>query len=484
MIFSSLLFLFLFLPGILILYYSAAIRTRNFVLLTASLLFYTWGEGGYVLLMLFSIVINWLVGLSIEKARSYGKSCRLILGAGIFLNLAPLVFFKYGNFFVETFNGLLAVGSLKTITLAPIHLPIGISFFTFQAISYIVDVYRNQVDAQRQPINLGLYIALFPQLIAGPIVRYRDVALEIANRSVTLNCFQYGIQRFVTGLGKKVLIANNVGAVADHIFSLPSETLPAGFLWLGMIAYSLQIYYDFSGYSDMAIGLGRMFGFRFLENFNYPYSATSIQDFWRRWHISLSSWFKDYLYIPLGGNRKGGCRTYFNLLTVFFFCGFWHGASWNFIVWGLYHGLFLVLERCGLGRILGELPRFIQHTYTAIVFMVGWVFFRAESLPRALDYLAGLGNFNTAPYLDARLFATINNEFYLALAIGIVFMFPVAPKVLAKIYTLGETGGNTQRTIYATLMTVIPVLWVSVIIIYSSAQLISGTHNPFLYFRF
>jgi alginate O-acetyltransferase complex protein AlgI len=484
MIFSSILFLFLFLPSILILYYSAPIRTRNFVLLAASLLFYAWGEGGYVLLMLISIAINWLVGLSIEQARRHGKHCRLILVVGVFTNLASLAFFKYCNFFVEIINGLLPVGSFTPITLDPIHLPIGISFFTFQSISYIVDVYRNKVDAQRQPINLGLYIALFPQLIAGPIVRYKDVALEIANRSVTLHCFRYGVQRFVTGLGKKVLIANNVGAVADHIFSLPSETLPAGFLWLGMISYSLQIYYDFSGYSDMAIGLGRMFGFRFLENFHYPYSATSIQDFWRRWHISLSSWFKDYLYVPLGGNRKGAFRTYLNLLTVFFFCGFWHGASWNFIVWGLYHGLFLILERSLLGRIIEQLPRLIQHTYTAAVFMVGWVFFRAESLPRALDYLIGLGNFNVAPYLDAKLFATINSEFYLALTIGLVFTFPVAPKLLEKICDFGKTGGTILHALCTIAMSIIPVLWTSAIIVYSTAQLISGTHNPFLYFRF
>jgi alginate O-acetyltransferase complex protein AlgI len=484
MIFSSLPFLFLFLPGVLILYYSAPVRARTFLLLIASLFFYAWGEGGYVLLMLFSIVVNWLVGIGIEKAGSHYTSRRLILIAGIILNLAPLVFFKYGIFFAKTLIELFDLGSLPTSNLASIHLPIGISFFTFQSLSYIIDVYRNQVDAQRQPVNLALYIALFPELIAGPIIRYRDVALQIAGRSVNLDGFQYGIQRFVVGLGKKVLIANNLGAVADHIFSLPSETLPAGFIWLGMITYTLQIYYDFSGYSDMAIGLAGMFGFRFKENFNYPYSATSIQDFWQRWHISLSSWFKDYLYIPLGGNRKGIYRTCFNLLTVFFLCGLWHGANWTFIVWGLYHGLFLVLERCGLGRILENLPRLIRHTYTIMVFSVGWVFFRAESLPKALNYLAGLGNFNAAPYLDARLFATLNNEFYLALAISIIFMFPVAPAVIAKIQSLGETGGRARRTLYTSLMTVVPVLWVSVIIIYCSAQLITGTLNPFLYFRF
>lgn len=484
MIFSSLLFLFVFLPTILILYFSAPIRARNFVLLVASLFFYAWGEGGYVLLMILSIAFNWAVALLIDTTRKHGKSYHLILALGVFCNLGSLAFFKYGNFLVENLNVLLAVVSLQPITLDPIHLPIGISFFTFQSISYIIDVYRNEVEPQEQPINLGLYIALFPQLIAGPIVRYKDIALEIANRRVTLQCFQYGIQRFVIGLGKKVLIANNVGAVADHIFSLPSETLPAGFLWIGMISYSLQIYYDFSGYSDMAIGLGRMFGFRFLENFNYPYSATSIQDFWRRWHISLSSWFKDYLYIPLGGNRKGKYRTYFNLLAVFFFCGFWHGASWNFIVWGLYHGLFLILERWWLGQLLEKIPRLLQHTYTVFVFMIGWVFFRAESLQMALSYLKGLGNFNVTPYLDAQLFSTINNEYFLAFTIGLLFMFPLAPKVLEKLISLGTKGGYLWRIFFLTAKSVTIAAFLSGILVYSTAQLISGTLNPFLYFRF
>jgi alginate O-acetyltransferase complex protein AlgI len=484
MIFSSILFLYLFLPVVLILYYSVGYRFRNFILLGASLLFYAWGELGYVLLMLFSIASNWLIGLSIDNTRSRPKVSRLVLGAGIALNLSLLAFFKYGNFFADNLNVILDLASLGRIDLEPVHLPIGISFFTFQAMSYIIDVYRNHAMVQRRPVQLALYISLFPQLIAGPIVRYSDVALQIVRRSVSLEDFQCGIQRFVLGLGKKVLIANTMGAVADHIFSLPSETLPANLLWLGMITYTLQIYYDFSGYSDMAIGLGRMFGFRFPENFNYPYSATSIQDFWRRWHISLSSWFRDYLYIPLGGNRKGAARTYFNMLAVFFFCGLWHGASWTFIAWGLYHGLFLVMERLALGKILKTLPRLARHLYTATVFMVGWVFFRAESLPKALDFLSGLGRFDAPPYLDAQLFAALNSQFYITIFVGIFFAFPVMPTILGRFHQVERTSGFFMRSLLTSCKTLLPMIWMALIIIYSSAQIISGTHNPFLYFRF
>jgi alginate O-acetyltransferase complex protein AlgI len=336
----------------------------------------------------------------------------------------------------------------------------------------------------KRPFNLALYISLFPQLIAGPIVRYHDVARQIVHRSVSLSDFQFGILRFVAGLGKKVLIANNVGAFADHIFSLPGETLPAGLLWLGMLTYTLQIYYDFSGYSDMAIGLGRMFGFRFHENFNYPYSSQSIQEFWRKWHISLSNWFRDYLYIPLGGNRRGTGRTHANLLIVFFLCGFWHGASWTFIFWGLYHGFFLVIERGAFGRTLQQVPRLVRHFYTTLVVMIGWVFFRADTIGDAVIYIKSLVNFNSQPYLDARLFAAMNTEFYLALVVGIIFSFPVFP-VMASRFSLAmkEVGGNA-RLLVSSLTNAVMVAWTLFIVIYCSAQIISGSHNPFLYFRF
>lgn len=434
--------------------------------------------------MLFSICINWIFGLLIDGAKGTPRKCKLFLGIGVLLNLIPLAFFKYGNFIFENVSRFGFDSLTQTLGAEKIHLPIGISFFTFQAISYIVDVYRNTANVQRKPINLALYISLFPQLIAGPIVRYHDVAEQIVRRRVTLTGFQDGVQRFVIGLGKKVLIANNIGAVADHIYSLPVETLPAGLLWLGMLTYTLQIYYDFSAYSDMAIGLGKMFGFTFLENFNYPYSAKSIQDFWRRWHISLSSWFKDYLYIPLGGNRKSAARTYFNLLTVFFLCGLWHGASWTFVIWGLYHGLFLVLERTGLGKIIARLPVIIQHVYAVLVVMVGWVFFRANSLEQAIVYIKSLGNLSAPAYLDARLFATMNTEFYIALCFGLIFSFPLVPRLMSKYTRVLEQASTPTCFLLKSATTLSTMVWMAFIIIYSSAQLMSGSHNPFLYFRF
>ena len=485
MVFSSIIFLFLFLPLTLIFYFSVGPKFRNVILLMFSLLFYTWGEAGYVLLLLFSISINWLFGLLMSGTHLTQQKRKLFLVFGVILNLIPLAFFKYGNFLLDNLSYLNTGSIFGELSNSQIHLPIGISFFTFQAISYIVDVYRGTADIQRHPINLALYISLFPQLIAGPIVRYHNVAKQLVQRTVTLLDFQIGVQRFVIGLGKKVLIANNIGAVADHIFSLPSETLPAGLLWLGMLTYTLQIYYDFSAYSDMAIGLGRMFGFHLLENFNFPYSARSIRDFWRRWHISLSSWFKDYVYIPLGGNRKTVIHTYLNLVTVFFLCGLWHGASWTFVIWGLYHGLFLVLERGPLGKIVRVLPIPMQHLYTMVIVMFGWVFFRSESLGQALSYLRSLFNFSNPPYLDAELFTTMNTEFYIALAVGIIFSYPIVPQLLTKSVnyfdkiTVKVPSFMSQGVAAFTMIIVI-----SLIMIYSSAQLISGSHNPFLYFRF
>ncbi len=484
MIFSSLFFLYLFLPVTLVAYYLAGTKFRNLVLFLVSLIFYAWGEVGYVFLMLFSITINWILGLVIENSKVTPRLCKAVLTVGIVLNLLPLAFFKYGNFVVDNLNHLTTLLSLGTIETGQIHVPIGISFFTFHAVSYIVDVYRNTAAAQRQPVNLALYLSFFPKLIAGPIVRYHDVARQIVNRAVTLGDFQYGILRFVTGLGKKVLIANNIGAVADHIYSLPAQNLPAGLVWLGMLTYSLQIYYDFSAYSDMAIGLGRMFGFHFLENFNYPYNAKSIREFWQRWHISLSIWFRDYLYIPLGGNQKGMGRTCFNLLIVFFLCGLWHGASWTFVVWGLYHGLFLVLERGPIGRFIDHLPGIIRHLYVVLVIMIGWVFFRAETLEQAITYLSSLGNFSAPPYLDAPLFAAMNTEFYLALFLGIVFSYPIAPHMLAKYSCVKGRASSKTKYALGGLSTVFSIIWVSFIVIYSSAVLVSGSHNPFLYARF
>lgn len=439
---------------------------------------------GYVLLMLFSIAANWLVGLSIDKAKKRGESGRKALILGITINLLPLAFFKYGNFLTDNINSILSALDFGSVALDDVHLPIGISFFTFQAISYIVDIYRHEAEVQKNPVNLALYISLFPQLIAGPIVRYHDVAKEIIERRTTAADFRYGVLRFVAGLAKKVLIANNLGALADHIFSLPPGELSAGLAWLGLIAYTLQIYYDFSGYSDMAIGLGRMFGFHFLENFNYPYISRSISEFWRRWHISLSSWFRDYLYIPLGGNRVGLARNYFNLVMVFFLCGLWHGASWTFVIWGLYHGSFLVLERSPVGRLLEKLPSPIQHVYTLLVVMIGWVFFRSESIDQATEYLSALVNFSGLPYLDARLFAAMNTEFYLALAVGVLFATPLLPAVKNWLNNKLDCISSFGVIVLKGSTTAALMAWIVAMMVYSSAELMSGTHNPFLYFRF
>jgi alginate O-acetyltransferase complex protein AlgI len=484
MVFSSLVFLYLFLPLTLLLYFAAGRRWRNGVLLLVSLLFYAWGETGYVLLMLVSVLANWLFGLLIEREKARGKSGKGALAAGIIVNLLPLLFFKYSNFLIDNLNAFLPIPGVHPIELAPVHLPIGISFYTFQAISYLVDLYRREVEVQRNPINLSLYIALFPQLIAGPIVRYHDIARRIISRRTSLEDFSSGILRFTAGLGKKVLIANSVGAVADHIFSLPPSVLPAYLAWLGIISYTLQIYYDFSGYSDMAIGLGRMFGFHFQENFLYPYSSRSVQEFWRRWHISLSTWFRDYLYIPLGGNRKGTVRTYLNLLIVFFLCGLWHGAGWGFVIWGLYHGLFLVLERGAAGKISGSIPRVIQHSYTLLVIMIGWIFFRAETPGAALGYLGALFHSSTLPYLDSELFLAVNTQFFLALFAGIIFSVPVFPRLRKKLLAqkfLGKVQGPEQL---ALVFSPVLLIWMTLIFFFSSTELISGTHNPFLYFRF
>ncbi|MBE0586337.1 MAG: MBOAT family protein, partial [Desulfofustis sp.] len=332
MVFSSTIFLFVFLPLVLLSYMVAGRKFRNVILLAASLLFYAWGENVFVLLMLISIALNYCFGLLIDHSQQRGWSGKIPLILALLTNLGLLGFFKYANFLIDNLNTILINLDFEPVEMQAVHLPIGISFFTFQALSYVIDLYRGQASVQKSPINVALYISLFPQLIAGPIVRYHDVAEQIVHRTTRFDDFTYGIRRFIIGLGKKVLVANVLGRTADYMFSLPADSIPAGLAWLGAVSYTLQIYYDFSGYSDMAIGLGRMFGFRFLENFNYPYAAQSIREFWRRWHISLSSWFRDYLYISLGGNRHGATRTYVNLMIVFFLCGLWHGASWTFVV--------------------------------------------------------------------------------------------------------------------------------------------------------
>ncbi len=480
MVFSSITFLFFFLPAVLLLNGCTRGRASNVLLLVASLLFYAWGEGIYLLVMLASILGNFAAGLFIDRFRRTTAG-RAALGLGVGLNLVLLGFFKYAGFLVDNLNQLLALVDLPAVALAPVHLPIGISFFTFQASSYLMDLHRGTVRAQRNLIDLGLYIALFPQLIAGPIVRYHDIAAEIVRRRVTSVDFAAGAERFLYGLAKKVLLANPLGLVADKIFALPAAELSPSLCWLGALCYTFQIYYDFSGYSDMAIGLGRMFGFHFLENFNYPYIARSIREFWRRWHISLSTWFRDYLYIPLGGNRHGAVRTGANLLLVFLLCGLWHGASWTFLIWGVYHGFFLVLERVpAVRRLLDRLPAPLQHAYVLLVVLVGWVFFRADTFAHALAYLQAMVDFSREPLFNSQLFLALNNEFSLTLAAAVIGSAPLF--ALLQRWRAGRpiVSAPAVRRLAATAQ----VGSLGFVLVYSIAAVLGGAHNPFLYFRF
>ncbi|HWA99793.1 MAG TPA: MBOAT family protein, partial [Pirellulales bacterium] len=423
MLFSSPVFLFLFLPAVLLLHTLAPRAAKNAVLLACSLLFYAWGEFNYSVLMAAVIAMNHMFGLAVERHRQHALAGWL-LGVCMVANLGLLGYFKYAGFVVDSGNSVLGWLGFAPLPHPEIILPIGISFYTFQAMSYVIDVARGAVRAQRNPIDLALYVALFPQLIAGPIVRYVDVAAELRDRHVGWSGFASGVQRFCLGLAKKMLLANSLGGVADIAFGLPDGSLPMTTAWLGIVCYALQIYYDFSGYSDMAIGLGQMLGFQFLENFNYPYAARSLTDFWRRWHISLSTWFRDYLYIPLGGNRHGTLRTAANLLVVFLLCGLWHGASWTFVLWGLFHGVFLSAERCGLGRLLARLPSLFQHAYLLVAMLVGWVLFRANDLAHAWLYLQAMFGLNSTAADEFPAAMYLDSGLLIALAIGIAASVP------------------------------------------------------------
>ena len=406
MVFSSMTFIWIFLPILLFVYYISKEKYRNIILLIFSLIFYSWGEPKYIVLMLISILVNYIFGRILDKCNKK-KNKTIVLIFSIIFNLGLLVYFKYFNFIATNIDNI--IGN-NVIPNKNIVLPIGISFYTFQIMSYIIDLYRGDIKVQKNLLNLALYISFFPQLIAGPIVKYKDIDEQLQKRTVTIEKFSNGIKRFVYGLAKKVIFANTLAYIADTIFNSNIEFLNMPIAWLGAICYTLQIYFDFSGYSDMAIGLGKMFGFEFMENFNLPYISESITEFWRRWHISLSTWFKEYLYIPLGGNRKGKIRTYINLLIVFFATGIWHGASWNFVVWGLFNGFFLVIERIKLKELLDKNKlKFINHIYALLVIIFGWVLFRADTLKSALQYMKimispskQLVNFDTSLIINNR----------------------------------------------------------------------------------
>lgn len=463
MIFSSTLFLFLFLPLVLSVYYAIPkkfLSAKNMILLIASLIFYAWGEPINIILMILSIVCNYIFGLAIGISKKDAFARKAVLIISLIYNLGLLFFFKYFNFVTGN-------------NFEYIALPIGISFFTFQIMSYTIDVYLNNCKPQKNLFDLGLYISLFPQLIAGPIVRYIDVNDELADRDYNLDKIFKGISRFTVGLAKKVLVSNTVALLADTIFAI-DKGLGSATAWLGVIAYALQIYYDFSGYSDMAIGLGHMLGFNFLENFNYPYISKSVQEFWRRWHISLSTWFRDYLYIPLGGNRKGTLRTYINLLIVFFCTGLWHGASFNFIVWGLFYGFFLILERLFLGKLLKKLPTFVGRLYTLIIILIGWVFFRAEDLTHALKYIVAMFNFGNFGLVRAT--AQLNNLTGIIMVVAILFSAPLLPYLKKKLIAFSD-GNETPALIFN-------VAGCILLLLLSIVFLTGSDYNPFIYFRF
>jgi alginate O-acetyltransferase complex protein AlgI len=480
-LFTEPTFLFLFLPLLLALYFLRRPHAAyaNWILLIASVIFYAKGGGLFTWLMLSSIAFNYWTAILVQRAKATSpRRSKAYLATAVTINLLVLGIFKYANFFVENVNAVLTTVQWSPIRIPVILLPIGISFFTFHAISYVVDVYRGDATAQKSPVHAALYLLLFPQLIAGPIIRYRTIADQLARRMVTLDDFAEGVRRFVTGLGKKVLIANVVAGPADKIFTAPSAQLDAAHAWLAVICYTLQIYFDFSGYSDMAIGLGRMFGFRFPENFRWPYIADTVQEFWRRWHMSLSSWFRDYLYVPLGGNRGSRAQMYRNLVTVFFLCGLWHGASWNFVIWGVFHGTFLVVERLGLASAVRRLWPPLRHAYLLLVVMIGWVFFRADTLPSALSFLQTMFGLQTATQLTPfTLGWYLTPELWLALVLGIVGSAPIIPALsswrMARLTTWPALGFDAAAT--ASLM---------IILVASVMQMAARTYNPFIYFRF
>jgi alginate O-acetyltransferase complex protein AlgI len=483
MVFSSPLFLFLFLPLVLTVYFFLpGLRLRNYWLLLVSLVFYAWGEVGFILLLLVSTLINFELGKWVERTEEISKRKKAVAVA-VIVNVGFLAFFKYTGLAVASLNLPLKFFGLPALPIPHIALPIGISFFTFHALSYIIDIYRRKWRAARDPRDVALYIFFFPQLVAGPILRWNAIAPQLEQRNFNRANFAEGVRRFVGGLAKKMIVANAVAVPADQIFSLSASELSTPVAWLGAACYTVQIYFDFSGYSDMAVGLGKMFGFQFIENFNFPYTAQSIKDFWRRWHISLSSWFRDYVYIPLGGNRVSAARNHVNLLAVFFLCGLWHGASWTFVVWGLYHGLFLVLEKTPWGTLLEKLPRPLRHAYTIFAVMMGWVLFRADIFSGAGHYFSALFGFGQAAQVQP-LHRYAGNEVIWALCLGAAFSMPLWGAVKNAGNWLGQTIPGKARVVYFGLGQVAEIVMIVGLLLISSAWLAGGTYNPFIYFRF
>ncbi len=471
MVFSSLLFLFRYLPVVILLYYLVPKRFRNTVLFVSSLFFYGWGEPVYISLLLFSTLVDYTHGRWLAKALAAGnqRRAKMTVASSVVINLSLLGFFKYMDFLIGTINQI----SGSQIPLMELALPIGISFYTFQTMSYTIDVYRKEAAVQYNIIDFGAYVSMFPQLIAGPIVRYHTIAKELNERKETVARFAFGVSIFAVGLGKKVLLANTMGSLWNEVQGIPAAGQSVWMLWLGIIAYGMQIYFDFSGYSDMAVGLGHMFGFTFPENFDYPYTSKSITEFWRRWHISLAVWFREYVYIPLGGNRKGRARHVVNIMIVWLLTGIWHGAGWNFLLWGIYFGLWLLIEKFWLNRILERLPKLVCCVYTLLIVFLGWVLFAHDDLGSGLAYLAGLfgGNGMSAGWGGRTVY----------------LWYTAAPKLLICI--LGATSiprrlfvnwKNRMKDV-GNAVSALGSLGIIIIVI---AYLVDASYNPFLYFRF
>lgn len=466
MIFSSLLFLCIYLPIVLAIYYISPRKIRNFILLIMSLIFYGWGEPIYVSLMIMSIIIGFIGALQIDKYRENKEKSTCIFVTVLLINLGSLFFFKYYGFLIDIINSIFNT-SLKIKTLP---LPLGISFYTFQIVSYVVDVYRNKTEVQKNIINFGAYVTMFPQLVAGPIVQYSTIEKQLNSRKESFKDFGEGVERFILGLGKKVIIANNVGMIWNSVKPLAAENISVLTAWIGIIAFTLQIYFDFSGYSDMAIGLGKMLGLDFMENFNYPYISRSITEFWRRWHISLGSWFRDYIYIPLGGNRCGQIVQLRNIFVVWFVTGLWHGASWNFIIWGLYFGIIIFIEKMGLLKKLEKMPAFISNIYTMFFIVIGWVFFDTDTLKDSMIYIGNMFKLNgNIGYDNLSLYLINTNMIFLVIAI-------ICSTPLFK---------NLMNTLKKNIIgkAIVISIYVGIIIV-ATSLLVGESYNPFLYFRF
>ena len=468
MLFSSIVFLFSFLPAVMILYYLLPVRFRNVILLLASLVFYAWGEPVYLFLMLLSILFNYFSGLDIARNLQDKRAAKRSLVFNLIINLAVLGFFKYEGFVLDTLNGILPVH----ISYHALPLPIGISFYTFQILSYIIDVYRGNVKVQTNLPNFALYVTMFPQLIAGPIVQYADVDEQLASREVSRTKFGEGSMYFIRGLAKKVLLANTSGMIFTEVSGLAKDNIAVMTAWLGAFAYMFQIYFDFSGYSDMAIGLGKMFGFEFNMNFNYPYVSKSITEFWRRWHISLSSWFRDYVYIPLGGNRVSKIKHIRNLLIVWFLTGLWHGAAWNFVAWGLYYGVILIIEKYLLSPVLDRLPDVVRHIYSIVLVVIGWVLFFSSSFGQAADYIRVMFGAGVHGFADRESMYLLTSN----LILWLILIFGSTPLVHFRYeHMLRSKKWNT---------TIINSVVYAALFIVCIAYLVTETYNPFLYFRF